>query len=614
MPAVGHDEELIRKVVERCLQQQRQQRGPADGGRRNAGRGGPAVVGAVGMRREGDWACRCGYSNFSYRLACRQCSAPRQSGPRPGNRGAAAGAQKSPAPAGAAAGGGRGAARGGGVSEGRSFASVVRQPAPAQKEFTRQQGKGELHVQGNKGNEARTSGGGTGAPRPTWYDLTRGDADTAVGADQRRGATAAEDEDLEDDEADQRAGAEEQDVDVAELQRKVAQDKGMLKTLQKQGRGPGDGAYDGVQANLDSLVARLEAAKPKDAAPTGRSLQRAQALLDKAVAARGRLSDELQEAEAEFHRKLDQYKAKFVEVDARIDLHTAKVANIKAAIGGDVAPKQVRRAKQVVGEASTRFNNIAPKFHDLMARIGQCPQFDEAIRNDATSLHDELRDFQDALKFTGEVLGDELDADVDELGFTIDHDDSDYEDDSDDEDGTFGDGDMADDSPEHGDADGGMAQAGGANSGPSNVDALPTPAAGAGAAGGSQGTSGSESAQLGGAAPQSAPGESTEAASGGDDASLGGERPAKQAKLVSGDAKVDAVAAAAKVAAAAVGRKAGASGSGGSLRAVRTTGKVKTGRAAPGAGGATAPTPVAMDTSGDAQDDAGDATHGTSGQ
>ncbi len=358
----------------------------------------------------------------------------------------------------------------------------------------------------------------------------------------------------------------------------------------------------------------MEAAKPKDAEPTGRSLQRAQALLDKAVAARSKLSDELQEAEADFHRKLEQFKAKFADVDARIAHHTAKVADIKAAIGGGAAPKQVRRAKEVVGEAATRFDGIGPKFHELMARIGQSPLCDEALRSDALALHKELWEIKDILAHTGDVLGDDLDADVDEFGFAVDHDDSDYEDDTDEEDDGFDDGDMADNSPEQGDADGGATQAGGAGDGPSDVSAPSTPAAGAGAAGGPQEASGSESAQLGGAAPHPVPGAGAEVAGGGDDASCADERPAKQAKLLSGEAKVDAVAAAAKVAAAAVGRKAGASGSGGGLRSVRTTGKVKTGRAAPTAGGATAPTPVPMVTSGEAQGDAGAAAHGTSGQ
>ncbi len=596
MPVARHDEEFIQKVVERCLQQQR---GPVGGGRRATGRTDSAGAGTAGERRAGDWPCQCSYLNFGFRSSCRQCGKPRRSATTSGSHGAAANPRRGPAPIGTAAGGGRGAVRGGGVSEGRSFAAVVKQPANRAREFARDLGKGEPHD--SKGGEVKSSGGGVPAPaRPTWYDLTRGDASTALGADSRQGAA---DDDQVGDEEGQPQRADGEGTDVAELQRRINQDKAMLKALRKQGRGPGDGAHDGVQANLDALLAQVEAAKPREAGPTGRSLQRAQALLDKAVAARKKLDEDLEAAQAEFQDKLDRFRTSYAEVESRIEHHTAKVADIKAAIGGEAAPGQVRRAKEYVDGVATRLNDVAPRFHDLLARV---VSQDPSLQAAAAVIHDEFKEVTGLLLNTGRALGENLNEKVDEFGFLVGDDDSDAEDDTDEEGDDFDDADgMDDDSPGMaGDGDV-AADCGGGGGGSSVVPATPCPATSANAADAPREASvpgaappsdaaAAAAAAAAATAPQPAAAAET-AGGGGGGASDADERPPKQAKLVSGEAKVDAVSAAAKVAAAAVPRKAGVSSGSGSLRAVRTTGKVKTGRATHLPGGATAPISVPMD-------------------
>ncbi len=389
--------------------------GGADPMRRGGGRS-TSTGNNAATSRPSDWVCGkrdCGYSNFARRQSCRSCGAPR--------RGSTSSRPTHPSPT-TSTGRTYGSAAGGGVSEGRSFASAARGAVPLG-EFVRQSGKTADRKHANKA----THSSGEGEQKPNWFDLTARDEDTVVvdsgaasSADAKSGTGASAEAEAE------QADSQKVPLDMAGLQEKLNVNKAMLRAAQQQGLGPGDSAFDGAKKGVDQIMARM-AEMRKHTEPSPMALVRARRQLDKAVAARSALDNELLRLQREFEENVAKLDKRYEEVDMRIASHQSKVDNIKHAFGGHRPPCQ---AAHTLRTTTTSLGELAPHIADIVNLVRGDPKYQdsiakvEAVSTGLSHIHNQL---------SGAV--DSLDDDVDEYGFVRDpEDDDDSEDGGDDDD------------------------------------------------------------------------------------------------------------------------------------------------------------------------------------
>ncbi len=373
------------------------------GGNRNTFSGNAAAA-----TRPSHWVCgkrECGYSNFARRQTCRSCGAPR--------RGTTSTRPSPPSPT-TSTGRAYGSAAGGGVSDGRSFASAARGAVPLG-EFVRQAGKAADRKLAKKVAHP----GGEGEQKPNWFDLTVQDEDTVV---VDGGAASSTDDKSATCNSAEAEPADPQDspLDMAALQEKLNVNKAMLRAAQRQGLGPGDSAFDGAKKGVDQITARM-AERRKHTEPSPMALVRARRQLDKAVAARSALDEELARLQSEFEENVAKLDKKYEDVDTRIASHESKVNSIKHAFGGHRPPCQAAHALRT---STTSLGKLAPQIADIVNLLRGDPKYkDKLAEVDAVSMglshiHDQL---------SGAVGS--LDDDVDEFGFVRDPEENDDSDD-----------------------------------------------------------------------------------------------------------------------------------------------------------------------------------------
>ncbi len=363
--------------------------------------------------RPNDWVCGkrdCGYSNFARRQTCRSCGAQR--------RGATSTRPTHPSPT-TSTGRTYGSTTGGGVSEGRSFATAARGAVPLG-EFVRQSGK----AADRKIAKKATHPSGEGEQKPNWFDLTVRDEDTVVGDSAAASSTDGKSGTGTSAEAEQ-ADSQNVPLDMAALQEKLNVNKAMLRAAQQQGLGPGDSAFDGAKKGVDQITARM-AEKRKHTEPSPMALVRARRQLDKALAARSALDDELIRLQREFEENVAKLNKKYEDVDMRIASHESKVNSIKHAFGGHRPPCQ---AAHTLRTTTTCLGELAPQIADIINLVRGDPRYQdsiakvEAVSTGLSHIHNQL---------SGAV--DSLDDDVDEYGFVRDPEDDGDSEDGDDED------------------------------------------------------------------------------------------------------------------------------------------------------------------------------------
>ncbi len=218
------------------------------------------------------------------------------------------------------------------------------------------------------------SSSASGGNRPTWFDLSADDSDTLV-AEGKAGGTGAEKQDAPKGDAD--AGAcpavEPPVPDRPALQQKIKQCKRVISMLVKEGYEEGDEEFDGAKRRLARLTQQLEDKEGNSAQATGSALDRAERQLKKANAAREALDRERAEMEEEHRRNLARLDSKYEQVDERIQLHTKKIEDIKAALGGGrKVPSQV--AKNVAA-ATEILAAVGPSITEVLALLKPDPRY-----------------------------------------------------------------------------------------------------------------------------------------------------------------------------------------------------------------------------------------------
>ncbi len=264
-----------------------------------------------------------------------------------------------------------------------------------------------------------------GGDRPTWFDLSAGDSETLVEGDKPVDVAEQQNCPKGDDGAGGCTTSETPVLDRATLQQKIKRCKRVISLLAKEGCEEGDEAFDGAQRDLAQLTAQLGSKDEVGGQPTGSALDRAEKQLKKANAAREALDQERAEMEAEYQRNLEKLNSKYEQVDARIQLHTKKIRDIKAAFGGgNKVPRQVERN---VAAAKDILAALGPSIAGALALLKPDPRCQD---NQGTldNIGEQLGKVYDHLLTTTRAIED---ATVED---TSEEDSSDFDDDLEDDD------------------------------------------------------------------------------------------------------------------------------------------------------------------------------------
>ncbi len=215
----------------------------------------------------------------------------------------------------------------------------------------------------DKGTSATNSKTGT-ATRTTWADISEEDGETLVGKDVvdctgESGVTV-----VPPNAPPAAAAAEDEDLDaVDDPQAKLTELRAAIKALQLQGIRAGNAIFDHAQREADNLVKDMAEAKAKRGEPRPIELVRAQAQLDKAVAARSRLDGELDDLYERFKDEVAKKTAAIDAAESRIERSADKVAKLKEALSGKAPP---REAEDKIRSCSERFQGIGPALGELL--------------------------------------------------------------------------------------------------------------------------------------------------------------------------------------------------------------------------------------------------------
>ncbi len=147
--------------------------------------------------------------------------------------------------------------------------------------------------------------------------------------------------------------------------------KALLKFMDSQGIGADDKTVAYESGEVDRLTALLDNDK-SDSPPTGSKLDRAERQLKKANLAREALEKELEEINEAYDRQLDQFDLKWKSVEARIATHTASIKRIRSQLGGPAKiPKKIGKG---ISSAVELLGSVGPALSRIFDMVKDDPR------------------------------------------------------------------------------------------------------------------------------------------------------------------------------------------------------------------------------------------------